>query len=73
MGLSQTRPRTTQLTQDWLLRTVWGEGYAGDVDVLRVFVSQLRKKIEIDPARPAIILTEPGVESAKWWFPVFKT
>lgn len=49
------------LTQDWLLRTVWGEGYAGDVDVLRVFVSQLRKKIEIDPARPAIILTEPGV------------
>jgi two-component system KDP operon response regulator KdpE len=49
------------LTQDWLLRTVWGEGYAGDVDVLRVFVSQLRKKIEVDPARPAIILTEAGV------------
>ena len=40
---------------------MWGEGYADDVDVLRVFVSQLRKKIERDPARPAIIVTEPGV------------
>ncbi|MGZ6545889.1 MAG: response regulator transcription factor [Actinomycetota bacterium] len=49
------------LTHGWLLGTVWGEGYAEDVDVLRVFVSQLRKKIEIDPARPAIIVTEPGV------------
>jgi two-component system KDP operon response regulator KdpE len=49
------------LTHSWLLRTVWGEGYTEDVDVLRVFVSQLRKKIELDPARPAIIVTEPGV------------
>ena len=49
------------LTHGWLLRRVWGEGYADDVDVLRVFVSQLRKKIEADPARPVIILTEPGV------------
>lgn len=49
------------LTHGWLLTHVWGEGYADDVDVLRVFVSQLRKKIERDPARPAIIVTEPGV------------
>ena len=40
---------------------MWGDGYADDVEVLRVFVSQLRKKIEPDPARPAIIVTEPGV------------
>ncbi len=49
------------LTHSWLLQHVWGEGYVDDVDVLRVFVSQLRKKIEEDPARPAIIVTEPGV------------
>jgi two-component system, OmpR family, KDP operon response regulator KdpE len=49
------------LTHGWLLTHVWGDGYAEDVDVLRVFVSQLRKKIEQEPARPAIIVTEPGV------------
>ena len=49
------------LTHSWLLQHVWGEGYADDVDVLRVFVSQLRKKIEVDPAHPTIIVTEPGV------------
>ncbi|MCI4355018.1 MAG: response regulator transcription factor [Thermoplasmata archaeon] len=49
------------LTHTWLLQTVWGGGYAEDVDVLRVFISQLRKKIELDPTRPAIIVTEPGV------------
>jgi two-component system, OmpR family, KDP operon response regulator KdpE len=49
------------LTHGWLLTHVWGEGYATDVDVLRVFVSQLRKKIEREHTRPAIIVTEPGV------------
>jgi two-component system KDP operon response regulator KdpE len=49
------------LTHAWLLTHVWGEGYANDVDVLRVFVSQLRKKIEQDATRPAFIVTEPGV------------
>ena len=49
------------LTHNWLLERVWGPGYTDDLDVLRVFVSQLRRKIERDPARPSIILTEPGV------------
>ena len=49
------------MTHGWLLQSVWGEGYANDLDVLRVFVSQLRRKIEADPARPAIIVTEPGI------------
>jgi len=49
------------LTHRWLLERVWGPGYEDDVDVLRVFVSQLRKKIEPDPARPRIIVTDPGV------------
>jgi len=49
------------LTHGWLLEDVWGPGYTEDLDVLRVFVSQLRKKIEEDPSRPSMIITEPGV------------
>ena len=49
------------LTHNWLLEHVWGPGYTGDVDVLRVFISQLRGKIEPDPARPRIIATDPGI------------
>lgn len=49
------------LTHRWLLQEVWGEGYGDDVEVLRVFVSQLRKKIEPDARRPSFIVTEPGV------------
>jgi two-component system KDP operon response regulator KdpE len=49
------------LSHRWLLERVWGEGYTEDVDVLRVFVSQLRKKIEPDPRRPQAIVTEPGI------------
>jgi two-component system KDP operon response regulator KdpE len=49
------------LTQRWLLEEVWGTGYGDDVDVLRVFVSQLRKKVEPDPRHPTVIATEPGV------------
>ena len=49
------------LTHGWLLDRVWGNGYEGDVDVLRVFVSQLRRKIEEDPRRPRIVATDPGI------------
>jgi two-component system KDP operon response regulator KdpE len=49
------------LTHRWLLERVWGAGYGEDLDVLRVFVSQLRKKIEEEPGRPRIIATEPGI------------
>jgi two-component system KDP operon response regulator KdpE len=49
------------LTHRWLLERVWGPGYAGDVDVLRVFISQLRKKLEHDPGRPKLIATDPGI------------
>lgn len=44
-----------------LLQTVWGPDYGDEVEYLRVFVSQLRKKIETDPTRPRYILTEPWV------------
>jgi two-component system KDP operon response regulator KdpE len=49
------------LTHRWLLDRVWGAGYQDDVEVLRVFISQLRRKVEPVPERPAVILTDPGI------------
>lgn len=49
------------LTHHYLLREVWGPGYLNQSQYLRVFVAQLRKKIETDPNRPAYLLTESGV------------
>jgi two-component system, OmpR family, KDP operon response regulator KdpE len=49
------------LTHRMLLRAVWGGAYEQDVSTLRVFVTQLRRKIEADPAHPLHILTEPGI------------
>jgi len=43
-----------------LLQEVWGPGYVGDPNLVRVYVAQLRRKIESDPARPRYLLTEPG-------------
>jgi two-component system KDP operon response regulator KdpE len=49
------------LTHRQLLREVWGMGYEQELHMLRVNISNLRRKIEPDPARPRYILTEPGV------------
>ena len=49
------------LTHQYLLREVWGPGYISQSQYLRVFIAQLRKKIEADANRPEYILTEPGV------------
>jgi len=49
------------LTHRELLQNVWGPDYGDQVDYLRVFVNQLRKKLEPDPARPVHLLTEPWV------------
>lgn len=48
------------LTHRHLLREVWGEN-GGDVQYLRVFIRQLRQKLEPDPERPRYVVTEPGV------------
>lgn len=48
------------ITHHQLLRQVWGEGY-DDMHILRVNISNLRGKLEPDPARPTYIHTEPGV------------
>lgn len=49
------------VTHRQLLTAVWGPAHEHDVQYLRVFVGQLRQKIEPDPSAPALILTEPGV------------
>lgn len=49
------------LTHQYLLREIWGPGYINQSQYLRVFIAQLRKKIEKDPNRPMHIRTESGV------------
>ena len=49
------------ITHRELLQAVWGDQYGDEREYLRVFVSQLRHKIEADPLRPAYIVTEAGV------------
>jgi two-component system KDP operon response regulator KdpE len=49
------------LTHSYLLREVWGPTYAEETQYLRVFIGQLRKKIERDPAMPRLLTTEAGV------------
>ncbi len=49
------------LTQRMLLQRVWGLEYGNEAQYLRVYINQLRRKLEADPARPRILITEPGV------------
>jgi two-component system, OmpR family, KDP operon response regulator KdpE len=49
------------LTHQYILKEIWGVGYQTETQYLRVFVAQLRKKIEENPNRPQHIVTESGV------------
>ena len=49
------------LTHQYILKEVWGMGYIEQTQYLRVFVAQLRKKIEDDPAKPKLLNTESGI------------
>jgi two-component system KDP operon response regulator KdpE len=49
------------LTHSMILRAVWGPEYAGESQYLRVYIPQLRRKLEADPTRPRFLVTEPGV------------
>lgn len=49
------------VTQRQLLREVWGPSYEQDVQTLRIFIAQLRRKLKESTAQPRYILTEPGV------------
>lgn len=49
------------LTHRQILKEVWGPAFVDETHYLRVYFAQLRQKLEADPARPQLILTEPGV------------
>jgi two-component system KDP operon response regulator KdpE len=49
------------LTRNQLLKEVWGRAYTDQAHYLHVYMAQLRRKLEVDPAQPRYILTEPGV------------
>ena len=49
------------MTHQSILKEIWGFGYIGQTQYLRVFVAQLRKKIEDDPSRPRLLITESGI------------
>jgi two-component system KDP operon response regulator KdpE len=49
------------MTRNQLLRAVWGPAMSGEYNNLRVYINQIRKKLEEEPAVPKVLLTEPGV------------
>jgi two-component system KDP operon response regulator KdpE len=49
------------LTQRQILKEVWGPAHTGEIHYVRVYMAQLRRKVEVDPARPRLLVTEPGV------------
>lgn len=53
--------RGKMLTHKQILQDVWGSAHTNDMQYLRVYVSQLRDKIEPDPTNPVYIITEPGI------------
>jgi two-component system KDP operon response regulator KdpE len=55
------RHRGKVLTQRFLLNEVWGPGHVERPHYLRIYMANLRQKLEADPARPALFLTETGV------------
>lgn len=53
--------RGKMLTHKQILKEVWGAAHIDDMQYLRVYVSQLREKVEPDPTSPSYIITEPGI------------
>lgn len=53
--------RGKMLTHKEILRTVWGPAHSDDTTYLRVYIGQIREKIEANPAKPIFITTEPGI------------
>ncbi|WP_112263147.1 response regulator [Lentzea terrae] len=49
------------VSQKQLLTEVWGPTYVGETQYLRVYLAQLRRKLEVDPSRPRHLVTEPGM------------
>jgi two-component system KDP operon response regulator KdpE len=57
--LAKNRGRV--LTHQYVLKEIWGYGYTDQTQYLRVFVAQLRKKIEDNPSKPTLLITESGI------------
>ncbi len=55
------RHRGKVVTHHQLLKEVWGPSHMEQIPYLRIFILSLRRKLETDPARPAFLITEPGV------------
>jgi len=55
------RNRGRLVTQKQLLRDVWGPAYGSESNYLRVYIAQLRRKLEAEPSLPKYLLTEPGM------------
>ena len=55
------RNRGKLIAQKQLLREVWGAGYEENTHYLRVYLAQLRRKLEPEPSRPRYLITEPGM------------
>ena len=49
------------LTHRELLHEVWGPEYGEETEYLRTFVKQLRRKLEVNPSRPTLLITQPGL------------
>ena len=49
------------ITHQQLLQEVWGQAYVEETQYLRVYIGQLRQKLEKEPAAPKYLVTEPGV------------
>jgi two-component system KDP operon response regulator KdpE len=56
-----TKNRGRVLTHQYILKEVWGYGYLEQTQYLRVFIAQLRKKIEDNPSKPSLLITESGI------------
>ena len=57
--LAKNRGRV--LTHQYILKEIWGYGYLDQTQYLRVFIAQLRKKIEDNPLNPSLLITESGI------------
>jgi two-component system KDP operon response regulator KdpE len=49
------------VSQRELLQEVWGPAYRTETNYLRVYIAQLRRKLEADPSKPRHLITEPGM------------
>ncbi len=56
-----TRHRGRLISQRQLLADVWGPGYVDETNYLRVYMAQIRRKLETDPSQPKFFITEPGM------------